>query len=58
MTSFAVKRACCVRIASLLPLLIAFLLPQVLLLAIWALAWLASLTAWQASSVDCEENDY
>jgi hypothetical protein len=30
----------------------------VLLLAIWALAWLASLTAWQASSVDCEENDY
>jgi hypothetical protein len=52
------KRACCVRIASLLPLLIAFLLPQVLLLAIWALAWLASLTAWQASSVDCEENDY
>jgi hypothetical protein len=47
MTSFAMKRACCVRIASLLPLLIAFLLPQVLLL-----------TAWQASSVDCEENDY
>jgi hypothetical protein len=29
-----------VRIASLLPLLIAFLLPQVLLLVIWALAWL------------------
>jgi hypothetical protein len=40
MTRFAMNRACCVRIASLLPLLIAFLLPQALLLLIWALSWL------------------